>query len=96
MGTILGWSLPLVDVGGSPYDVSVVAMTHDGELLLSTVSSRDGASTCLDTDGPRMRFSRRFPEGYTLTWIDNPTSDERAVAAVEAYKKLGADGDRRL
>jgi hypothetical protein len=90
---ILCWTMRLEPAGGAPGDVAFYAMTEGGEMLYSTVTSRNAAEAVVTAIA---RFDRRFPGGYVVEHVENPGSDARVKNAVAANRKLGAEGDRRL
>jgi hypothetical protein len=102
MPLILGWVMPMSQIGGSKRDMLAIAMTDDGEMLLQSIIANAPSSPSLegllfqflDSDRAHARFSRRFPEGYEAE--STTMHDPRVRKAVHENRKLGNEGDLRL
>jgi hypothetical protein len=93
---ILTWLMPMEPIGGAPRDYLAVAMTEDGYLLASTITSKHNNPPYVGSRGEHIdRFERRFPDGYRVLGIVD-FQDERIKAAIDKNRALGPDGDIRL
>jgi hypothetical protein len=70
-------------------DVIGYALAENGEGLASHLSSNESWAKHdmgLTSDWKHDHYSKCFPEGYELIWIDNADTDERWLKAEELNK----------
>jgi hypothetical protein len=75
------------------------AIAENGEGLASHLSSNIAFSKHdmgLTSNWKHDHYTKCFPEGYDLIWIDNPDSDERWLKAVELNKTQKTKHDEEM
>lgn len=82
--------------GGSRDWWNVVAVADDGECVGGHVCSHpcfgpgDMGCTAQDWSNKREKYAEKFPEGYTLEWIDNLDKRPDVMAIIKAANEREA------
>ena len=75
-------------------DVMGYALAEDGTALASHLSSSEGFSKHdmgLTSDWKHDTYSKFYPDGFELKWIDYPEEDDRWLAAIKLNKAKHED-----
>jgi hypothetical protein len=74
-------------------DLYVLALAEDGELLASHVSSCEGwAKSDIGATGDRKHenYRAKYPDGFEVVWLDNPSGPEHAELIADLKTKNAA------